>query len=95
MSKSRLPVVPSKQFRKDYRKILERTPAVQKELEKIVDMLRNQQPLPANKRDHPLKGNLSGFRDCHIRGDLVLIYCVDQESILRLERIGSHSELGL
>jgi addiction module RelE/StbE family toxin len=26
----------------------------------------NETPLPPNYEDHPLKGDLEGFRDCHI-----------------------------
>lgn len=31
-------------------------------------------PLPERSRDHALTGNWSGFRDCHVKPDLVLIY---------------------
>ena len=30
--------------------------------------------LPERSRDHALTGNWSGFRDCHVKPDLVLIY---------------------
>ena len=36
----------------------------------------------------------TGFRDCHIRPDLVLIYEKPDAHTLRLVRLGSHSELG-
>ncbi|WP_139182336.1 type II toxin-antitoxin system YafQ family toxin, partial [Vibrio cholerae] len=42
--------------------------------------------------DHPLTGNWVGFRDCHIKPDLVLIYRVFNDQ-LQLARIGSHSDL--
>ncbi|MDS1309503.1 type II toxin-antitoxin system YafQ family toxin [Marinobacter xiaoshiensis] len=42
--------------------------------------------------DHPLAGNGQGFRDCHVKPDLVLIYRVSG-AVLQLARIGSHSEL--
>lgn len=48
--------------------------------------------LPEKYCDHPLKGNLKGFRDCHIKSDLVLIYSVSDECV-HFIRIGSHSEL--
>jgi mRNA interferase YafQ len=35
-----------------------------------------------------------GFRDCHIRPDLVLIHEKPDAHTLRLVRLGSHSELG-
>lgn len=34
----------------------------------------NDLPIPEKYKDHPLKGDKSGFRDCHIKPDLVLIY---------------------
>ena len=31
-------------------------------------------PLPPEARDHALHGNWTDFRECHISGDLLLIY---------------------
>ncbi|MEO7026550.1 MAG: type II toxin-antitoxin system YafQ family toxin [Caulobacteraceae bacterium] len=51
---------------------------------------------PAERfRDHPLAGEWAGLRDCHVKPDLVLIYEKAGATILRLVRLGSHSELGL
>ena len=47
------------------------------------------------RRDHALTGNWRDYRDCHIKPDLVLIYQKPESDILRLVRLGSHSELGL
>jgi mRNA interferase YafQ len=52
-------------------------------------------PLSERYRDHALTGNWSGYRDCHIKPDLVLIYEKPDAGTLRLIRLGSHSELGL
>ena len=49
-------------------------------------------PLPERNRDHALSGNWSGYRECHVRPDLLLIYEM-AEGVLRLIRLGSHSEL--
>lgn len=46
-------------------------------------------------RDHALSGEWKDCRDCHIKPDLVLIYKKLDPKILRLVRLGSHSELGL
>ena len=59
----------------------------------VVNMLANDIPLPAKYRDHPLHGEYEGSRDCHIRPDLVLVYTLEGEDLLILERLGSHSEL--
>ena len=55
-------------------------------------MLASDEALPARLRDHALSGNWSGFRECHVRPDLLLIYEKPQGT-LRLIRLGSHSEL--
>ena len=46
-------------------------------------------------RDHALVGSWAGYRDCHLRPDLVLIYRKPDDNTLELVRLGSHSELGL
>lgn len=44
--------------------------------------------------DHPLKGKWSGFRNCHVQNDWVLIYKVDKrEKIITFVRLGTHAEL--
>jgi mRNA interferase YafQ len=48
--------------------------------------------LPKKYRDHALSGNWQGFRDCHIKPDLVLIYAIDEE-VIQLVRLGTHAEL--
>jgi len=58
----------------------------------IVRMLASDTPLPERQRDHALTGNWSGYRECHVRPNLLLIY-EKPEGILRLIRLGSHSEL--
>lgn len=50
--------------------------------------------LPTKYADHQLTGNLSDFRDCHIKPDLVLIYRKVDDDI-HFSRIGTHSELDL
>lgn len=43
-------------------------------LESVVTKLQNDIPLEEKFRDHELKGNLQGFRECHIQSDWLLIY---------------------
>jgi mRNA interferase YafQ len=43
--------------------------------------------------DHPLSGDWAGYRDCHLKPDLQLIYKKTDDNVLRLARLGSHSEL--
>jgi mRNA interferase YafQ len=64
-------------------------------------LLQNHEPLPAANCDHPLAGQWKGRRDCHVCPDLVLIYSKPKDAkgndlgVVRFERLGSHSELGL
>lgn len=58
----------------------------------LVRLLANGATLPAGYRDHPLEGSPSGFRDCHLRGDMVVIYQATAD-LVKFVRIGSHSEL--
>ena len=59
----------------------------------VLKALANDQPLPPHQRDHDLSGNWPGYRECHIKPDLLLIYRKHDAVILRLVRLGSHSEL--
>ncbi|MBO6117773.1 MAG: type II toxin-antitoxin system YafQ family toxin [Bacteroidales bacterium] len=63
-------------------------------LNSIVEMLATDIPLDKQYRDHNLKGNYTGFRECHINADWLLIYYKDKDiRIISLERTGTHSDL--
>jgi len=59
----------------------------------VLMALANDQPLEPRHRDHDLSGEWAGYRDCHVKPDLVLIYRKPDTDTLRLARLGSHSEL--
>ena len=84
------------QFKRDYKR--ERSGRHGRRLDDLlleaVDMLVADQSLPRRFFDHPLSGEWSDHRDCHIRPDLVLIYRKPDDESLELVRLGSHSELG-
>ncbi len=62
--------------------------------EAILLLIANDNPLGAEWKDHALKGNWSGFRECHIGGDFLLIYEIDEKSnIVVFVRAGTHAEL--
>jgi mRNA interferase YafQ len=63
-------------------------------LDEVVLLLREGKPLPEKYEDHPLTGNWSGYKDCHILPNWLLIYRVDDNAIiLTLTRTGSHSDI--
>lgn len=64
------------------------------DLMQVVNLLAADTPLPRRNFDHPLSGEWSDHRDCHIKPDLVLIYRKPDAAHLDLVRLGSHSELG-
>ena len=65
-------------------------------LDAIIDKLALKESLGPKYRDHALYDNkmFKGCRDCHIEPDWLLIYkYLDDELILLLVNIGSHSEV--
>ncbi len=79
------------QFSRDIKKAIKRGKNLSK-LHKIVTLLATGKALAAKHRDHSLIGKWQPARDCHIDPDWILIYTTD-ESTLRLERTGTHSDL--
>jgi mRNA interferase YafQ len=60
----------------------------------VVDMLLDGVPLPFKHNDHPLSGDRKGYRDCHIKGDWVLIYRLEKDVLtLLLSETGTHSDI--
>lgn len=82
----------STQFKKDFKKITKLHIADLVEVGYVIKQLQLGETLPEKYVDHALSGNWQGYRDCHVKPDLVLIYKADSES-LKLARIGKHSEL--
>ncbi|MFA7336209.1 MAG: type II toxin-antitoxin system YafQ family toxin [Candidatus Obscuribacterales bacterium] len=85
------------QFKRDYKRECKgkHRATLDGDLFPVVEQLANDQPLEVRYRDHPLTGEWKDHRDCHIKPDLVLIYQKHDDEILRLVRVGSHSELGI
>ena len=68
--------------------------SIKKKIEQTIDLLASGKKLPPSYRNHNLNGELSRYRECHIKGDLLLIYRIEKENlILILVNIGSHSQL--
>lgn len=81
------------QFKKDVKLAGKRGKDLNK-LKTVLDLLIAGDELPRQYKDHPLRGNFSGSRDCHIEPDWLLIYTLAENgSHVRLERTGTHSDL--
>ena len=70
-----------------YRKIMETR------FRHAVMCLANDLQLDYTYRDHELRGNWEGFRECHLGFDLLLVYRYEDDDVLWLERLGTHAEI--
>ncbi len=86
------PVEITGRFKRDYKREKRSDAALDDVFQPVLNMLVMDEVLPANLSDHSLTGEWKGYRDCHIKPDLVLIYRKTEEALV-LARIGSHSEL--
>lgn len=60
----------------------------------VIGVLACGEALDIKYRDHKLQGDYLGYRECHIRADLLLVYQVREKSlVLVLMDIGSHTYL--
>jgi len=80
-------------FKRDYKREKRTEPELDKFLVPVIELLAGDGTPPARLRDHSLSGEWVGFRDCHVRPDLLLIYAKPDAKTLTLVRVGSHSEL--
>ena len=81
------------QFKKDVKLATRRGKDLVK-IKAVIDLLIEGEVLPAQYKDHPLRGNFAGSRDCHIEPDWLLIYTLtEDDSHVRFERTGTHSDL--
>lgn len=81
------------QFKKDYKAAVKRNLDME-QLKKVVKILADGETLPEEYDDHTLKGKYSGYRECHIQPDWLLVYKITEDLlILSLYRTGTHSDL--
>jgi mRNA interferase YafQ len=78
-------------YKKDLKRISRRGYDLTR-LASILDALRAGQQLPAARRDHLLRGDWQGWRECHIEPDWLLIYRTTATEVL-LARTGTHADL--
>ena len=84
---------PTSRFQKDLKRLRKRGYDMDL-LTGVLKQLAAGQALAPSYRDHPLVGDYSGCRECHITPDWLLIYEIDGgELFLYLPRTGTHSDL--
>lgn len=82
-------------YKADYKKGLKQhtiTDDIANEINDVISTLLEGKTLDLKYKDHSLQGDYKGYRDCHLRGDLLLIYKISNDE-LRLVRIGTHTML--
>ena len=79
------------QFKKDIELMSRRGKNIVKLEEVNIDLISGK-VLDRRYKDHPLKGNYKGRRECHIESDWLLIYKLIDDFII-FERTGTHSDL--
>lgn len=83
----------SSQFKKDWKAAKKRGYDMSL-MDEVLTMLINEETLPERYCDHGLKGKYSGYRECHITPDWLLIYKYKNgHLVLALTRTGTHCDL--
>ncbi|MDR1904253.1 MAG: type II toxin-antitoxin system YafQ family toxin [Treponema sp.] len=81
------------QYRKD-RKLAKKRGLDMELLDTVIQTLPEEKLLPVKHKDHALVSNFTGFRECHIQNDWLLVYKIDREQlILTTSRTGTHSDI--
>lgn len=74
-------VVRIKRFNKDYSLAMKRGLDIEL-LDNVIRILSSDEPLPEKYKDHALSGIWSGFRECHIQPDWLLVYIISSDRLV-------------
>jgi mRNA interferase YafQ len=80
------------QFKKDLKRYKHATEMLAT-LEKVLLHLKEDGIVPKEYRPHSLIGNYKDCMECHVGGDFLLIWMDKAKPVIKLLRLGSHSEL--
>ncbi len=84
-------LIQTKEFIKGFKNLL---PNDKDKVKTLLKLLENGEELPSKYCDHQLKGNLQDFRECHIRGNLLLLYRKRQQILtITAINVGSHNQI--
>ena len=64
--------------------------------EAMLLLIANDAPLGPEWLDHPLRGDWHGHRECHVGGDFLLVYKLDdrgKNGLIIFVRAGTHADL--
>ena len=83
----------SGKIQKDIKRLEKRGYDMGKFIDAVKLLVRNE-TMPASYKDHPLKGDFTGLRECHVAPDWLLVYRIEpREDMLILTRMGTHADL--
>lgn len=82
----------SKQFKKDLKRY-QNNPKQIARLREVLLKLKENGIVPKEYKPHMLIGEYSGYMECHIESDTLLIWLDETENVIKLIRLGSNSEL--
>lgn len=80
-------------FKKDLKRYANQPKKLHKLYDFVEKYLKTGDSIPAVFRPHMLQGDYAGHMECHIEGDYLLIWFDVDEQMVKLIRLGSHSEL--
>lgn len=80
------------QFKKDLKRI-QNNPEKISSLQTVLELLQTTGFVPQEYKPHLLIGNYRGYMECHVESDFLLIWFDESEDLIKLIRLGSHSEL--
>lgn len=80
------------QFKKDLKRI-QNNPGKIASLRAVLEALQATGSVPQEYRPHLLAGNYKGYMECHVENDLLLIWLDESKELIKLVRLGSHSEI--
>ncbi|MFA5997226.1 MAG: type II toxin-antitoxin system YafQ family toxin [Candidatus Paceibacterota bacterium] len=87
-------VFPSNQYKKSLKRVCQHKAFHTEKLDEIVLLLKNNEKLAPQYKDHELKGEHVGTRECHIQNDILLLYRKEKDVlVLLLVDIGTHANL--
>ena len=63
----------------------------------MMQLIANDAPFGPERRDHALKGGWADYRECHVGGDFLLIYRLEESDrstgTVYFTRVGTHAQL--
>ena len=80
------------QFKKDLKRI-QNDPKRIADVKKVLKILQKNGSVPKEYLPHKLEGVFKGCIECHIENNLLLIWVNPFNNVIKLIRLGSHSEL--